>query len=106
MTDERLATLFAEGSAPERDAAFACRVDAEIGGARRRLRLLVLAMRALVMLTLASTVFLTARTIEPMLEPIAESSPHFMGVPLPLVLCALAVGLAARVRRFVRVRLG
>ena len=106
MTDERLAELFAEGTAPERDAAFASRVDAEIGRARLRLRLLALARRALVILTLAGTVFLTVRTIAPMLEGIAETSPQFMGVPLPLVLGALAVGLAVRARRFVLFRVG
>ena len=44
------------------------------------------------------------RVIDPALTRIAESSPQFMGVPLPLVLGAL--GLAVRARRFVRLRVG
>jgi hypothetical protein len=106
MTDERLGRLFAEGTAPERDAAFAALVDAEIGRARLVRRLLVIAMRALAVLTLASAAFLTARTIEPLLGSIAESSPRFMGVPVPLVAIALMAGLFAYARRFIRVRLG
>ncbi len=106
MTDERLAELFAEGTAPERDAAFARRVGGEIGRARLGRRLLAHAMRALVVLTLAGALFVTARTIEPMVASIGESSPQFMGVPLPLVMGALALGLVIHVRRAVRRRLG
>lgn len=104
MTDERLADLFAEGTAPERDPAFARRVSAEISGARLGRRLLALAIRALLVLTLAGVIFVTAQMIEPMLEPIAQGAPQFMGVPLPLVLCAVVVGVAVRMRRLVRLR--
>jgi hypothetical protein len=110
MTEERLAQLFADGTAPEHDAAFDRRVDAQIASVRRGRRFLALAVRALVVLTLAGAAFAALRTIEPTLEPtleqIAESSPQFMGVPLPLVLGALVVGLAVHLRRFVRLRLG
>jgi hypothetical protein len=105
MTDETLANLFAEGTAPERDAAFASRVDAGIERARRNARLRTLAIRALVFLTFAAALFGTIRVIEPLLKPLAESSPHFMGVPLPLVLGVMAIGLAIRAMRFVRLRL-
>jgi hypothetical protein len=103
MTEERLAQLFADGTAPERDAAFDRRVDAQIERERRGLRLLAFAVRSLVIVALAAALFVTVRTLEP---AIAESSPQFMGVPLPLVLGALAVGLAVRTWLFVRLRLG
>ena len=48
MTDEHLTSLFVEGSAPERDAAFARRVDTRIASERRGRRLLALAVRTLV----------------------------------------------------------
>lgn len=105
MTDEHLTSLFAEGTAPERDTAFARRVDARIERARHGRRLLALAIRTLMILTLAAAVFATVRVLEPALNLIAESSPQFMGVPLPLVLGALAVGLAVHLLRFVRLRL-
>lgn len=104
MTDERLAQLFDEGTAPERDVAFARSVDAEIGRARRRVRL-ALGLRGLALLSLAGAVFMAGRTIEPALARIAENWPQFMGVPVPLVLGALAVGLAVSALRFVRLRL-
>jgi hypothetical protein len=110
MADDQLAELFADGTAPERDAAFARRVDARISLARLRQHLLVHAMRALVVLTLAGAAFVALRTLEPMIEPtldlMAEISPQIMGVPAPLILTALVVGLAVRLRRFVRLRLG
>jgi hypothetical protein len=106
MADDQLAELFANGTAPEHDAAFARRIDARIASARRGLRLRAIAARVLVILTLAATAFVTIRALEPALQQIAESSPQFMGVPLPLVLGALAVGLAVRFRRFVRLGLG
>src|SRR5262245_33498011 len=115
MTDEQvegeqLKELFASGTAPERDAAFASRVDARIASERRSLRLAALAVRALVILMSAAALFMIVRELrpafEPMLEQFAESSPHFMGVPLPLVLGAVAVGLAVSAIRFVRLRLG
>ena len=65
MTDEHLTSLFNEGTAPERDAAFAGRVDARIERARRGLRLVAFAVRALVILTLAAALFVTVRTLEP-----------------------------------------
>lgn len=105
ITDEQLSGLFAEGTSPERDSAFASRVGAEIGRARLGRRLLALALRALAITTLASMIFMTARAIGPMLGAVAETSPQVMGVPLPLVLGALAVGVLARARRFVRLRL-
>jgi hypothetical protein len=106
MTDEHLTSLFAEGTAPERDTAFASRIDARIASARRGLRLLAFAIRTLVILTLAAAMFVTVRALEPALGQIAESSPQFMGVPVPLILVALAVGLAVRALRFVRLRSG
>jgi hypothetical protein len=106
MTEERLAQLFADGTAPEHDAAFDRRVDAQIERERRGLRLLAFAVRSLVIVALAAALFVTVRTLEPALAQIAESSPQFMGVPLPLVLGALAVGLAVRTWLFVRLRLG
>ena len=106
MTDEHLTSLFAEGTAPERDTAFARRVDVRIERARLGLRLLAFAARALVILTLAVALFVTVRTLEPVLAQIAENSPQFMGVPVPLVLVVLAVGFAVLALRFVRLRLG
>jgi hypothetical protein len=106
MADDQLTGLFADGTAPERDAAFAQRVDARIASERRGARLLALAIRTLVILTLAAAMFVTVRLLEPTLQQIAENSPQFMGVPVPLVLGALAVGLAVGVRRFVFPRLG
>jgi hypothetical protein len=106
MTEEHLTSLFAEGTAPERDTAFVHRVDAQIERARRGLRIPAFAVRALVILTLAAALFVAVRALEPELKLIAESSPQFMGVPMPLVLGALAVGLAVRTWLFVRLRLG
>jgi hypothetical protein len=102
MTDEQLAGLFAEGTAPESDAAFVRRVDARIGRARLGARLLPLAMRALVLLTLAAAAFITAST----LDQIAVDMPEFMGVPVPLILMMLAAGFALRSGRFMRLRFG
>ena len=106
MTDEHLTSLFAEGTAPERDAAFARRVDARIGRMRLGLRLLRLAITALMTLTLAVAVFVTADAIGPTLTEMAEQSPQFMGVPVPLIFVALTAGFAVRTLRFVRLRLG
>ena len=105
MADDQLAELFASGTAPERDAVFAQRVDARIASERRGARFLAFAIRALVIVTLAAAMFVTIRALEPTLQQIAESSPQFMGVPVPLILVALAVGLAVRAMRFVRLRL-
>jgi hypothetical protein len=111
MTDEQLegeqlTGLFADGTAPERDAAFARRVDARIASERRGFRLAALAVRALVTLMLASALFVTVRELGPTLQQIVSASPQFMGVPLPLILIVLAIGLAVRALRFVRFRLG
>jgi hypothetical protein len=106
MTDEELAGLFAEGTAPDRDAAFARRVDARIGFARARPRLLAPGLRALVILSLAAAVFVTVRTLEPALLQIVDHSPQFMGVSVPTIMAVLAVGLAVRALRFLRLRLG
>ena len=111
MADERLEgeqldELFAGGTAPERDAAFAQRVDAAIASERRGLRLAALAIRALVILIFAGALFVIVRELEPTLQQIAGASPQFMGVPLPLILVVLALALAVRALRFVRLRLG
>lgn len=105
MTDDRLSHLFAEGTAPERDAAFAARVGAEIGGLRLRRRLLALALRAAMVLLLAGAVFFTARAVGPALTQLAEGWPQFMGVPVPLVLGALFLTLALRARRYLLPRM-
>ena len=106
MTDEQRTELFADGTAPERDAVFAQRVDAQIASERRGFRLAALVVRSLVILMFAAVLFVTIRELEPVLQPIAQSSPHFMGVPLPLILVVLAIGLAVHALRFVRLRLG
>ena len=105
MSDDQLAKLFAEGTSPERDPQFASRVTAEVDRARLTLRLCKFAIRALMILTLAGAVFVTGRLIGPLLRPIAEISPQFMGVPLPLVACALTLFLGFQAWRFVRLRL-
>lgn len=106
MTDPQLDRLFAEGTAPERDAAFAARVGAGIGGARLRRRWRVaLAGQAAVALALAVAIFMAGRALGPVLTPLAELAPRFMGVPLPLVLAVALLGLALRAPRLVRLRL-
>lgn len=104
MTDERLSHLFAEGTAPERDAAFAAQVAAGIGRARLRIRLLALALRAAAVLLFVGAAFLAARAVEPALTQLAETWPQFMGVPAPLVLGVLFIGLAFRARRYLGLR--
>jgi hypothetical protein len=105
MTDEHVTSLFAEGTAPEHDDAFAGRVDARIGKARLGMRRLALAVRLAVIVTLVAIVFVTVRALGPLLGQLAETSPKFMGVPVPLVLGALAAGLVVRTWLFVRLRL-
>lgn len=100
MSDQELAGLFTEGTAPERDLAFALRVEADIGRARLRIRLLELAFRAGVMLMLAGAVFVAVRAIRPVLGDLLERWPDFMGVPMPVVLVAVVAGLALRGRRY------
>jgi hypothetical protein len=108
MTDPQLSSLFADGTAPDHDPAFTAQVAAEIGRARLRTRLLALALQAAMVLTLAGALFVAGRLIEPalvQLAPLVEQSPQFMGVPVPLVLGALLVGLALLARRRLRLRL-
>ncbi|HET8699812.1 MAG TPA: hypothetical protein VFO94_20170, partial [Gammaproteobacteria bacterium] len=100
MNDQQLADLFAEGTAPEPDVAFALRVEADIGRARLRLRLLELALRGAVMLLVAGAVFAAARTIEPLLGQLIGGSAEFMGVPVPVVLVVVIAGLALRGQRY------
>lgn len=100
MSDRPLSDLFAEGTAPERDPAFALRVEAGIGRARLRIRLLELALRAIVVLTLSGALFAAVRAIKPVLGQSIEEWPQFMGVPVPVVLGVVVVGLALRARRY------
>ena len=96
-----LSELFAEGTAPEPDPAFALSVAAQIGRERLRGRLLALALPTLVVLALAGGALAAARLIEPVLVQLVAGSPQFMGVPVPLVLGALAAGLALGAGRYV-----
>jgi hypothetical protein len=50
--------------------------------------------------------FVTLRALDPILTRLSESAPQFMGVPLPLVLGALAVAVIVHARRFLRFRTG
>ena len=106
MADDQLDELFASGTAPERDAAFAQRVDARIASERRSARFLALAIRTLPILLLAAAVYVTVRLAEPALQQIAGNWPQFMGVPVPLILAALGIGLAVRFQKFIGLRLG
>ncbi|MGP1609658.1 MAG: hypothetical protein ACTS5G_03045 [Burkholderiales bacterium] len=98
MNDKQLANLFAGGSAPERDPAFALRVTAEIGRTRRRMRFLGLATRVAVMLISAAVAFLVIRLIESPLAQLLLGVPQFMGVPLPMVLFLFIAALLLRAR--------
>lgn len=100
MTDKQISDLFAEGTAPERDPAFALWVEAGIGRARLRVRLLALALRATVVLMLSGAVFVASRPIKPVLVQLVDGSPQFMGVPVPVVLGVLVAGLALCARRY------
>lgn len=100
ITDEQLSDLFAEGTAPERDPTFALWVAAGIGRMRLRRRFLALALRAAVMLMLFATMFLAIRPIESALAQLFQGVPQFMGVPVPMALGALVVGLVLRARRY------
>ncbi len=104
MADEQLTGLFADGTAPERDAGFARRVDARIASERRGRRLLALAVRVLAILIVAATAFAAVRFLEPTLQQVSETLPHFMGVPVPLVLGVAAAGLAVHAWRSILVR--
>lgn len=109
MTDDELSNLFAEGTAPERDAAFVRRVDAQIARAPKRSPLLLHTLRAVLVVAIAGAMFMTLRALSPFFETtpghVDLPLPHVMGVPLPLVAGALAVGLALRFRGRVRLRL-
>ena len=99
MTDE-LSDLFAEGTAPESDPAFAARVAAGIGRERLRSRLVSLALPASAVLMLSTLAYVAAAMARPMLEPLLESSSQFMGVPVPMVLGVLTAGLALSAGRY------
>jgi len=103
MTDPRLEELLAAGTAPERDAAFAERVEAGIDRARLVMRL-VLAGGMVLTVALAVTIYITGHAVAALLASNAEDLPEFMGVPVPLVLAALAVGLLLRAARYLRLR--
>lgn len=105
MTDKTLADLFAEGTAPERDPAFALSVAAGIGRTRLRMRLLALALRATVMLMLSVAMFVAIRLSKPVLAQLVEGMPRFMGVPVPLVLGVLVAALVLRAQRHISIPL-
>jgi hypothetical protein len=104
MSDKLLSDLFAEGTAPESDPGFTKRVDAEIRRARLGRRLVALALPATGVLMLSSALYGAASVIRPVLAPLFDAAPQFMGVPLPVALSALAAGLAVSARRFVLFR--
>jgi hypothetical protein len=99
MPDKQLSELFAEGTAPDRDPAFALQVAAEIGRSRIRMRFLAPALRAAVMLMLAVVIFAASTVIEPIFAQLVEEVPQFMGVPVPMaVLGAIVAGLGLRAK--------
>jgi hypothetical protein len=91
LTDDQLSELFAEGTAPERDPAFALWVAAGIGRTGLRMRVLALALRAAVMLMLAVALLVASRLIEPVLARLVEGVPQFMGVPVPIAMLGVFV---------------
>ena len=101
MTDRQLSDLFAEGTAPERDPDFALRVAAGIGRARFGIQVRALALRGAVVLMLSGVIFVAAGVVRPVLVQLVDGAPQFMGVPVPVVLSALAVGLVLGARRYV-----
>jgi hypothetical protein len=90
-TDKQLSELFAEGTAPEHDPAFALRVAAGIGRAGLGRRVLALALRVAVMVMLAVAVLVASRQIEPVLARLVEGVPQFMGVPVPMAMLGILV---------------
>jgi hypothetical protein len=96
-----LSDLFAEGTAPEEDPAFALRVAADIRRARLGVRLGALALPAALVLALSAAAFLAAGVLRPVLAELTEGTPQVMGVPAPVVMAALAAGLALAARRYV-----
>ena len=104
MDDPRLEDLFAEGTAPERDATFVEGVETRISRARLAARVLALMARASLVLALIGAVYVVGRAVTPAFERVAEVSPEFMGVPVPLVLGAIIIGLLLRVKPYLRWR--
>ena len=102
MNDPGLADLFAEGTAPERDATFAEGVETRIGRARLAARLALGARAGVVVLALVAAVYVAGRVVAPAVARIAEISPEFMGVPVPLVVGAIITGLLLRLRPYLR----
>jgi hypothetical protein len=98
MTDQPLSDVFTEGTAPERDPAFALRVASGIGRARLRRRLLALGLRVTVLLMLSVPMFVASRLITPVLAQLVEGWPRFMDVPVPVVLGVFVAVLALRHR--------
>jgi len=98
MSDLQLSDLFAKGTAPESDPAFAGQVAARIGRARLGARLRPLVLRIAVVLMLSVGAFTAAGVVRPVVAQLVEGWPQLMGVPLPVALGALAVGLAFGVR--------
>ena len=103
MHDPELSSLFAEGTAPERDATFAEGVGTRIGRARLATRVALVA-RAGIVLALIAAVYVAGHAVAPAFARIAEISPRFMGVPVPLVLGAIVIGLLPRVKPYRRLR--
>ena len=101
MSDSQISDLFAEGTAPEHDPAFAQAVASGIGRARLRMRLGALALRGIVVLMLSGAVFVAVGVIKPVLVQLVDGSSQFMGVPVPVVLGVAAIGLALSARRYV-----
>jgi len=64
------------------------------------MRLLELALRAVVVLVPSGAVFVALRAIKPVLGQLVDGSLQFMGVPVPVpvVLGVVVAGLALRVR--------
>jgi hypothetical protein len=100
MADQQMSDLFVQGTAPERDPDFARRVTAEVSRERLRMRLGALTLRAAVVLMISGAAYSAAGMIKPVLAPLFDGSPQFMGVPLPMVLGALAAGLALSAGRY------
>jgi hypothetical protein len=101
MSDEQLSDLFAEGTAPDADPGFARRVEAEIGRARLRSRVLALALPATGVLMFSGALYVATGVIRPALAPLFEGSAQFMGVPVPVVLSVLTAGLTVSARRYI-----
>lgn len=104
LSGQELSDLFAQGTAPDADPAFERSVTARIGRARRIGRLAALALPATAVLVFSAAAFATATVVRPVLAPLVEGAPQFMGVPAPLVLAALAAVLALGALRHVLFR--